>query len=74
MKSLSLIAIAASLVINAGALGVIASGIEESSLPHGQVVVTELAAEAASVYAQAGDDVPVRGAAALWPNGTALSR
>ncbi len=54
MKRLSLIAVAASLIINAGALGVIASGIEESSLPQGQVVVTELAAESsAAVYAQA---------------------
>lgn len=46
MKRLSLIAIVASLVINAGALGVIASGIEESSLPHGRVVVTELSVDA----------------------------
>ena len=42
MKRLSLIAVAASLIINASALGWIASGIEESSLPHGQVVITEL--------------------------------
>jgi flagellar basal body P-ring protein FlgI len=53
MKRLSLIAVAASLVINAGALGVIASGIDESSLPRGQVVVTELDGEQAPIYAQA---------------------
>jgi hypothetical protein len=46
MKRLSLIAVAVSVVINAGALGLIASGIEESSLPHGQVVVTELGGDA----------------------------
>jgi len=48
MKRLSLIAVAVSVVINAGALGLIASGIEESSLPHGQVVVTELSGDAPS--------------------------
>ena len=57
MKRFSLIAIAVSLAVNAAALGVIASGIDESSLPHGQVVVTELEAQvAAPVYAQANGD------------------
>ncbi|HEY6641533.1 hypothetical protein [Povalibacter sp.] len=65
MKRLSLIAVAASLVINAGALGAIAFGIDESSLPRGQVVITEFSGESQqSVYAQA-DLIAGRNAAAL---------
>lgn len=52
MKRLSLIAVVVSLAINASALGVIGLGIEESSLPRGQVVVTELETQSA-VYASA---------------------
>ena len=64
MKRLSLIAVAASLIINAGALGVIASGIDESSLPQGHVTVTELSADTQSpIYAQA--DAVVRNAITL---------
>lgn len=64
MKRLSLIAVAASLAINAGALAVIASGIDESSLPQGQVVVTEWVGDPQSqTYAQA--DGVVRDAVTL---------
>lgn len=57
MKRLSLVAVAASLIVNAVALGVIGSGIEESSLPRGQVVVTEYSDQVQSaVYAQAGGE------------------
>jgi hypothetical protein len=66
MKRLSLIAVAASLAINAGALGVIASGIDESSLPQGHVVITELASDSLSpIYAQADSDAASPGAVAL---------
>jgi hypothetical protein len=66
MKRLSLIAVAASLAINAGALGVIAFGIDESSLPQGQVVITELGGDSQSpIYAQADGDVANRGAVVL---------
>ena len=54
MKRFSLIAVVASLAINAGRSVVIASGIEESSLPQGQVIVTELSSQTElAAYAQA---------------------
>ena len=54
MKRLSVIAFVASVAINAGALLGIASGIEESSTPRGQVVVSEIASDTgAVVFAQA---------------------
>lgn len=66
MKRLSLIAVAASLLINASGLGVIASGIEESSLPHGQVIVTDLGNPSLAVaYAQVNSDTASRGAVTL---------
>ena len=49
MKRLSVIAFVASVAINAGALLGIASGIEESSLPRGQVVVSEIGADTGTV-------------------------
>lgn len=54
MKRLSVIAFVASVAINAGALLGIASGIEESSAPRGQVIVSEIAPDAGgAVFAQA---------------------
>ena len=53
MKRFSLIAVALSLAVNAGALVVIAAGIEESSLPRGQVIVSEFVDQAdATLIAQ----------------------
>jgi len=54
MKRFSLIAVALSLAVNAAALVVIAAGIEESSLPRGQVIVSELVdqPDAAALIAQ----------------------
>lgn len=55
MNRQNLIVVAASLAINAAALSVIASGIEESSLPRGQVVVTELGGDASPTVASLSD-------------------
>ncbi|HKE93372.1 MAG TPA: hypothetical protein VKB34_03620 [Povalibacter sp.] len=40
-----LIAIAVSILVNAGALAVIGIGIDQSATPHGKVYITELTAQ-----------------------------
>ncbi len=44
MNRSNIVALAASVAINAGVLLGIASGIEETSLPRGEVIVTEIVA------------------------------
>lgn len=55
MNRSSIVALAASFAINAGVLLGLASGIEETSLPRGEVIVSELPASEDAVLIASSD-------------------
>ena len=60
MSRSNIVALAASVAINAGVLLGIASGIEETSLPRGEVIVTEIVAPGDAVLIATGSLMPAQ--------------